>query len=108
MIIQVEVPDGCVDGFGKEPLRIFSGITMVAYQYAGHPWMVKTSKCSQCGKCCENLKDDPIFPDGPCPKLVNDGDRRLCGLGINRIFSCSASDAVWFDKGCTVRWEPNG
>lgn len=104
MMIRIEVPDGCVEGFGTEPLRIFSGMTMVAFRYMGHPWTVKESACSQCGKCCEDLKDDPLFPDGRCPKLTDDGDRQLCSLGINRFFSCGASDTVWLDKGCTVRW----
>ena len=55
---------------------ILAGIELAAYKHAGKKWMVKTSRCSQCGRCCQTVA---------CSLLTDDN---LCSLGTERPFRC--------------------
>ena len=91
----------------RKNLYIFAGIEVVAYRIKGEKWMVKTSRCSQCGNCCKNL--DSRFPfgvNGVCKYLqkeVGDNDRWLCGLAGLRPHGCSVSSSSY--EKCTVKYE---
>lgn len=75
-------------------IHIFSGVELVAYKNKDGNWFVKTGRCNWCGKCCQNLNDNFVFPvvNGQCIHLKKEpgnNDQWLCGLGINRPFGCS-------------------
>jgi hypothetical protein len=95
MKICLDIPDW-VEG---KHLYVFAGIELVAYKYNSGGWMVKTGRCSMCGSCC-------VLRDGPCEHLVEDGKRRLCGLGSGRPFSCCLAAQPKNRVGCTEDYDP--
>jgi len=92
-------------------LYVMAGLELVAYKRQGEEWKVKTSRCSMCGTCCENIGKYPgteFFPinkDGSCGHLKSDGNKRVCGLGLSRPFSCSVGLGLNRHKGSTERFE---
>jgi len=106
MKITLHLPDW-VD---ERNIRVFAGIELVARCYKDGQWEIKTARCSQCGRCCTNLRPNHPFPiiDGQCIHLQRqpgkDNNTWLCALGINRPFGCSAATpkATY----CTIRYTP--
>lgn len=89
MKIDLDLPDW-VEG---KHLYVMAGVELVAYKYLDQPWQMKTGRCNMCGKCCENLgevSDMSKVVNGTCINLKQDGDKKVCGLGIDRPFSCCA------------------
>jgi hypothetical protein len=81
------VPDEAV-------LYVLARIELVAYKTIEGKWHVKTSKCSMCGKCCYNRRDNDPFPtiDGRCiylQPLKGTKDKFVCSLGIHRPVACT-------------------
>ena len=104
MRIELDLPDW-VD---ERHIYVMAGIELAAYRIVGKSWMVKTNKCSECGKCCEEFKKNRIgrFPptvDGKCVYLKNDGKKKVCSLGINRPFKCCVITPSC--KGCSVKYK---
>ena len=105
MRIELDLPEW-VD---TKNIHIFAGIEEVARKYKDAPWEIKTSRCSQCGRCCMNLpKSFPFrLPGGRCrylEKEVGDNDRYLCGLKGCRPHNCGIAQPIWQPE-CTVRYE---
>ena len=111
MKIELEIPDDIVEDFKERSLYLFAGMEMVAKKYRGDKeWSIKTKRCSQCGKCCQYLKKEHIFPvvDGRCVYLTQPegyGGLYFCGLGVNRPFNCAISDTN--AEYCSVKYETN-
>jgi len=108
MKIALEIPDNIVEDFAERNLYVFAGIDLIAEKLRGDKWKIKTRKCSMCGKCCMNLKEDHPFPviDGQCVYLVNPpgyGDKWICGLRINRPHGCAISTPT--ADYCNVKFE---
>lgn len=92
MRIHLELPDWIDD----KHIYVMAGMELVAYELVGEKMMVKTSRCSQCGKCCEKLG---------CEHLEADGSRWRCGLAINRPFACCIARGADVIVGCTEAFE---
>jgi len=88
--IHVRLPDWC----DSRHIYILAGIELAAYQHVGKPMMVKTSRCSMCGECCNE-----------CKELRPDGDKLVCGLGLDRPFACCIGLASVSIEGCTQRFK---
>jgi hypothetical protein len=85
MMLNIDLPDWIE---GKE-LFIMAGMETVAHKHIGKEWMVKTSRCSSCGACCENLPIKGVDGEkGVCNYLVSVDGKRICELGICRPFFC--------------------
>ena len=111
MIIEIELPDWPEEeGRG---LYILAGIEPIAIKLPNQPWQVKTGRCSNCGKCCRDFKQEtdifPAFHVGVssslpvCDHLISDGPKWVCALGLNRPFICCTSTRKI--EGCTVKYE---
>lgn len=87
--IAVDLPDWA-DG---RYIYVLAGIELAAYQRVGGPMMVKTGRCSMCGKCCKD-----------CSELEPDGEKLVCGLALGRPFSCCVGVGFEID-GCTEKFE---
>lgn len=93
MKIEIEVPDW-PDNQARE--TYFRGMELVAYRNPGGPWMVKTSRCCQCGGCCYGFGSPfPFAPlgdeKGTCEKLekeAGNNDRYLCSARMDKPFIC--------------------
>lgn len=91
-------------------VRVFAGIELVAKCSPGGRWEIKTTRCSQCGRCCSDLGPNHPFPtiNRQCVHLQKqpgkDNTTWLCALGINRPFGCSAATPT--AHYCTVRYLP--
>ncbi len=88
--IRVDLPEWCE---GRH-IYILAGIELVAYQLADKPMLVKTARCSMCGKCCED-----------CKELIPDGSKLVCGLAIDRPFRCCIGRGLDRNPDCTERFE---
>ena len=88
-------------------IRVFAGIEEVAHRRPGERWKIKKGRCSQCGKCCMNVPEgwpQGRGPNGHCQHLKPyPPDRYICGLGVNRPFSCCWGNVEGED--CTVSWK---
>ncbi|MBA7657492.1 hypothetical protein ES703_65430 [subsurface metagenome] len=109
MKITLKIPDDIVEDFAERNLYVFAGIDLVAHKYRGEKnWTVKIQRCSQCGTCCQNLKEEHPFPlvDGRCIYLTQPegyGGLWFCSLGINRPFGCAiANNNATY---CSVKYE---
>lgn len=106
MKITLDLPDW-VD---ERNLRIFAGMEPVAIRRPGGQWQIKTSRCSQCGRCCTNLGPNHMFPliHGQCIYLTKQpgkhNPRWDCGLGLARPYACCAATST--APHCTIRYEP--
>ena len=81
-----------------------AGIEQVAYKHLGEDWKIKVSRCNQCGKCCENLDNNQVFPpvvNNRCIYLKNVGKDKICSLGIDRPFRCCLANRDKSIKDCT-------
>ena len=93
MRIELEIPDWLI-GEGRETRGIFlmAGIELAAYKLPNEPWMIKTARCSSCGKCCEKLRRPDSFfrpVDGRCMYLKDEGKlKKVCDLGMGRPWGC--------------------
>ena len=87
-------------------LYLLAGIELAAHKLHGEDWQIKTSRCSMCGKCCENFTDDDYLPitNGICDYLVDDGGgKKICSLGSDRPYSCCIGLSDLPD--CTEKFE---
>ena len=103
MKIELELPDW-VD---EKHIYIMAGLEMVAYKHIKQPMKIKVSRCSMCGKCCEDLNNQSDFPpviDGRCVYLKKDGDKKVCSLGVSRPLSCCFAN-LRETKGCTEKYD---
>lgn len=82
MKLELELPDW----IDRRAIRVFAGIELIAYKFPWTPLMVKTSRCSMCGKCCMTVNCDHL------EKEPGDNDRWRCGLGIERPFVCCTAE----------------
>ena len=108
MKIELDIPDDIVEDFKDRTIRVFAGIDLVAEKIRGDNWKIKTNKCSQCGKCCMDLRKEHPFPvvDGRCIYLTQPegyGGKYFCGLGLNRPFGCAISTPT--ADYCKVKYE---
>jgi hypothetical protein len=69
-------------------LYLMADFETVAYKHKDTPWMIKTSRCQSCGKCCENLPIRGTRQVATCTSLYQDGDKKLCKYGRSRPFGC--------------------
>jgi len=105
--INLELPDWA----DERVIHIMAGIERIAYEYPWDQLMIKTTRCSMCGKCCMSLGENHIFPViyGRCSYLkkeVGDNNRWLCDLGTFRPHACCVTKS--FLKRipeCTVKYE---
>lgn len=95
--ITIEVPDWAEE----RHIRVFAGLELLAYAPFGGEVHVKAARCNQCGYCCEAYRPG-------CGHLVRAGDKRFCGLGMQRPFDCCSSDPVLNKTGdedrCSIRY----
>lgn len=87
-------------------LYTFAGIELLSYKYLDQPLMIKTGRCSMCGKCCSGFKkdyEDAFIKDGKCRFLKESGE---CSLGLGRPFSCGLSAKPKNIEGCTEDYAP--
>jgi len=109
MKIEIELPDW-VD---ERDIYVMAGIELAAYKFAAEKkFHVKTSRCNQCGKCCEWSPQTPYYPsnpDGSCSKLIPDGpDKKVCSIAVYRPFPCAYGDPVmgrWSKDFCSIRYD---
>ena len=103
--IELELPDWA----DERGISVMAGIELVAYKLPDKPWMIKTSRCSQCGRCCKRLNDNFIFSveGGRCVHLEKRSaeSKYLCGLGVYRPIGCSTGRARSIPE-CTEKFEP--
>lgn len=76
---------------GGRHIYVFAGIELAAYKPVNGEWLVKESRCSRCGVCCEE-----------CEHLIPDGPLLVCSLGIKRPFTCCMTGGA--TEGCTERY----
>jgi len=91
MMIELEIPDWCVDRW----LYLMAGIELVAFKWPNQEWKIKTGRCNKCGRCCPPNQSKPR-----CENLKQVGGEKVCSLGSGRPWSCS----VYMDNtldGCT-------
>lgn len=95
MKINIEIPD--FPELNQRAIYIMAGSELIAKTIGGE-WMIKTIRCDLCGKCCMNLDSQiglPLTDDGTCKHLERrpgKDEKYLCGLGIERHFSCAIFD----------------
>jgi len=89
MKLVVELPDWC----DERHIYVMAGIEMAAYKLYGEDKIhVKTTRCTECGQCCEKLYARWIFDrteEGDCEHLDKEiGGNRPCALGVMRPIGC--------------------
>jgi hypothetical protein len=89
-------------------MRIFAGIEEVAHKYVDKPWMIKTTRCDMCGKCCMDVTDQWKYgkdeKTGWCKRLIHYANEYRCGSIGGRPFYCSAGDSADEDY-CCIEWK---
>jgi len=84
MKIEIEIPDFVPS---ERIIYIFAGIEKIGWiEPHTRKVFVKTSRCSQCGRCCARLD---------CPELtkeVGDNDLWTCDRMSSRPFLCCATE----------------
>lgn len=105
MKIEIEIPDW--PGCDRRVTRIMKGIEQIAYKYPDQPWMIKSGRCGQCGKCCQSLSDHHMFPveSGQCSFLVPEPGTDLwrCGLLVHRPYGCCVTEPE--NEECTSKYK---
>jgi len=76
-------------------LYLMAGIELVAYKHHGEDWKMKVSRCSMCGKCCEQTNHG----EG-CEHLKDN----MCSLGVKRPWVCCISHEIT-TPGCTEKFD---
>lgn len=106
MKIEIEIPDWT----DERVIQIFAGMERIAYKY---PWedsfKIKTSRCNQCGKCCENLDSKHFFSviNGRCIYLEREpgnNNKWVCSLNVGRPYTCCIYKSKNILK-CTEQYE---
>ena len=92
MKVILDLPDWC----NEKHIYVLAGRELVAYKYLDpKPWMIKSSRCNLCGKCCQTFRgiinDAQIDEKGHCRHLKPDGDMLRCGLELSVPFGCIVS-----------------
>ena len=99
MKIELEIPDWASGGF----LRIIhNNMETVAFKDHGadSPWMVKSSRCNNCGECCLDVHGlMPSDDEGRCIYLVKEGGKYRCNAGGSKNAGCFGDPDI---DGCTV------
>lgn len=108
MKIVIEIPDWPEDEY-KDIFVMFGQEQRAFYRHFEKVWHVKTTKCSQCGKCCMNLSAPyPLKENGDCLFLGDDGpDQHPCTNPL-RPFACIEGDRVMNRCGknlCSIRYD---
>jgi len=75
-------------------IYVFAGIEMVAYRHVGQIWMIKSGRCSMCGRCCALIN---------CDKLDKNGS---CSLNLERPFCCGLVAHPKNVEECTENFVP--
>lgn len=101
MKIELEVPDWAA---GKH-LRVFAGMEMVAVRPLDKEWLIVQQKCTQCGKCCQDVGDDWIFGTlgGACVHFEPTKEGGVCGLKGHRPFACCCDPYKGGPEYCQVK-----
>lgn len=83
-------------------IYVLAGVEVLGYKDVRDDLYVKTSRCDQCGKCCETVhladwNNPPIsvLPAGYCVfRILEPGtnDKYRCLLGTDRPFSCCVEE----------------
>ena len=87
MKINIEIPEWA----DERRIAILAGIELVALKNPGDKWLIKTSRCSQCGKCCMRIKKLPDGTRTKCEHLEFDGSEYKCGFRGGRPYDCTVS-----------------
>ncbi len=96
MKIEIEIPDFIPD---CRIIHILAGMHRIGYiRPNDRRVFVKTSECSQCGRCCQkvNCKD--------LKKEPGNNDRWRCGTGLMRPYNCCVSEPRNIPE-CTSRYK---
>lgn len=90
MKIQLEIPDNWKD----EVIYLITEGELIAIKKPSENWLIKTSSCNKCGKCCYNISERNPFPrytDGSCIYLRAEevgSNKFVCHLGHHRPTAC--------------------
>lgn len=100
MKVELDLPEWCASN--DTPLFVTLGMEVVAYRWPGKKWLIKTGRCSKCGKCCLIGK-----PKHPCEHLQTIGKEVRCDLGSERPWSCGIHSPVMRAgcEDCTEKFE---
>lgn len=106
MKVELDLPNW----IDRQVIQIFAGIERIAYKYPDKPMMIKSGRCSMCGKCCMDLDNRHPFPieNGRCiylEKEVGKNERWLCGLRINRPYRCCIGTGNRKVPECTEKYK---
>lgn len=106
MKIEIEIPDWA----DERVIQILAGTERVAYRFPQDiAFKIKTSRCNMCGKCCQQLKSNHIFPvvNGQCIYLEKESgseNKWRCSLGPARPYSCCTCTPKKISE-CTEKYE---
>jgi hypothetical protein len=106
MKLELELPDWC----NERHIYVLAGIELVAFKQYGKDWTrIKTVRCNECGECCKDIKTMPCGADGYCIYSEQQGEVRVCSLGVKRPFVCCVGDPMTssgplWDK-CCIEFE---
>jgi len=88
MKIEIEIPDWAT----KHRILIISGSECVAQKLPHQNfWMVKETRCNQCGECCLDYPSTPFGVDdeGKCLKLKLEDGKCICLMeGSDKPIRC--------------------
>ena len=108
MKLIVDLPDWC----DERHIYVFAGIELAAYKQYGESWIrVKTERCNQCGRCCQDELWAAEFDKqkGECLHMEHLGEEHRCNLAVMRPFSCSVGDPMTIPEGpwkaCSIRFD---
>lgn len=76
---------------------VLAGMEEVAHKEPGGPLMVKVSRCSRCGLCCDG-----------CEHLIDTPgeETKMCDMGDQMPTACASSDGHGAHVlSCTVKWK---
>lgn len=97
MKINLELPDNLIKDEPIYIVRMGMDAELLAIKKPNEDWLIKTSSCNKCGKCCYNLSErhpfERLSKDGKCIYLIKqkqeDGTfKEICDLGIHIPLAC--------------------
>ena len=94
MKVELTLPDWC----DERDIVILAGIELAAYKHPSESvFKVKETRCNYCGECCLGQKPESlpfIDKEGNCIHLTQDGEKKICGIGVYRSYACCACDPI--------------
>lgn len=82
---------------------IHNNMETVAYREAGKEWMVKSSRCNNCGECCLDVRGlMPSDDEGKCIYLVKESGKWKCNAGGKKNVGCFGDPNI---ECCTVEYK---